>query len=147
VPRFRRGSHTGRPKTIFSPATKFQSDQNLRIQPTEIMITAKSLRLLALGFSLTTAVGFAASAGENWENLCAKCHAPDGSGSTKIGKKLKLKDYSDASVQAAIKDEDMVKAIKEGVTADGKERMKSFKGDLTDPEVADLVAYIRKLKK
>ena len=111
------------------------------------MITAKSLRLLVLGFSLTAAVGFAASASENWENLCAKCHAADGSGSTKIGKKLKLKDYSDAKVQATLKDEDMVKAIKEGVTEEGKEKMKSFKGDLSDPEVTDLVAFVRKMKK
>jgi mono/diheme cytochrome c family protein len=42
----------------------------------------------------------------------------------------------------------MVKAIKEGVKDEaGKERMKSFKDDLSDAEVNDLVAYIRKMKK
>jgi cytochrome c6 len=111
------------------------------------MITAKTLRLLALGFSLTTAVGFAASASENWENHCAKCHAADGSGSTKVGKKFKLKDYTDAKVQAALKDEDMTKAITDGVTEAGKEKMKSFKGDLSATEITDLVAFIRKMQK
>jgi hypothetical protein len=31
--------------------------------------------------------------------------------------------------------------------ADGKDRMKGFKDDLSDPEVTDLVAAIRKMKK
>jgi mono/diheme cytochrome c family protein len=99
--------------------------------------------LLALGASVT----FAAPASEIWTNQCAKCHGADGAGKTVIGKKLKLKDYSDAAVQAAIKDEDMVKAIKTGVKDEaGKDRMKAF-ADLTDADVSALVAYIRTFKK
>ena len=63
-----------------------------------------------------------------------------------MGKKLQVKDYTDAKVQADLKDADMFKSIKEGVTADGKERMKAFKDDLTDAEITDLVAYIRHMK-
>ena len=112
------------------------------------MKNIKTLALVSVLFPLTAGLGLAAPAADNWDNSCAKCHAPDGSGSTKVGKKLKLKDYTDAKVQAALKDEDIVKAITDGVKDDaGKDKMKGFKGDLTDPEVADLVAYIRKLKK
>ena len=111
------------------------------------MKTIQTIALVSGIFSLSAGLGYAATAAENWENSCAKCHAADGSGSTKIGKKLKLKDYSDAKVQAALKDEEMVKAINDGVTDAGKEKMKGFKGELSDPEVKDLVAFIRKLQK
>jgi cytochrome c6 len=106
-----------------------------------------ALTLLASTFAAAAAVGFSAPAADNWDNNCAKCHGADGSGSTKMGKKLKLKDYTDATVQADLKDEDMFKAIKEGVTENGKEKMKAFKDDLSDAEITDLVAYIRKMKK
>ena len=111
------------------------------------MKTIKTIALVSGIFSLSAGLGYAATAAENWENSCAKCHAADGSGTTKIGKKFKLKDYSDAKVQAALKDEDIAKAINDGVTDAGKEKMKGFKGELSDPEVKDLVAYIRKLQK
>jgi mono/diheme cytochrome c family protein len=109
----------------------------------------KSLALALLASSLVaaTSVGYAATAADNWDNNCAKCHGADGAGSTKIGKKLKLKDYTDAAVQTNLKDDEMVKAIKEGVSEGGKEKMKAFKDDLSDPEINDLVAYIRKMKK
>jgi cytochrome c553 len=90
-------------------------------------------------------LGLAAPAAENWENHCTKCHGEDGKGQTKVGKKLKLKDYTDAKVQAEMKDEDMIKATAEGVRdAAGKETMKGYKSELSAEEIKDLVAYIRK---
>jgi len=112
-----------------------------------LFVMKKYLALLASILVAAASYGYAATAADNWDNDCAKCHSADGSGTSKVGKKLKLKDYTDAAVQAAMKDEDMFKAIKEGVTADGKERMKAFKDDLSDAEITDLVAYIRKMKK
>jgi mono/diheme cytochrome c family protein len=106
-----------------------------------------ALALLASSLVAATAVGHAATAADNWDNNCAKCHGADGAGNTKIGKKLKLKDYTDAKVQADLKDDEMAKAIKEGISENGKEKMKAFKDDLSDAEITDLVAYIRKLKK
>jgi cytochrome c553 len=89
----------------------------------------------------------AAPVAENWENSCAKCHGADGKGQTKVGKKLGVKDYTDAKVQAALKDDEMTKAIVDGVKDKaGKETMKGFKGELSDQEVKDLVAYVRKFK-
>ncbi len=88
----------------------------------------------------------AAPVSENWENLCTKCHGADGKGETKIGKKLKLRDYTDAAVQAKMTDEEITKAITNGITDGGKEKMKAFGADLTKDEVKDLVGHIRKFK-
>ena len=106
-----------------------------------------ALALLASSLVAATAVGYAGTAADNWDSSCARCHGADGTGNTKMGKKNKIKDYTDAQVQTALKDDEMAKAIKEGVTdASGTEKMKAFKDDLSDAEVADLVAYIRKFK-
>lgn len=90
---------------------------------------------------------FAAPATENWENLCTKCHGADGKGQTKVGKKLQLKDYTDAKVQAEMKDDEMLKLITEGVTDQaGKEKMKAYKNELSEDEIKELVVFVRKLK-
>lgn len=100
---------------------------------------------ISLAFAGAALLSQAATASENWDNLCVKCHGADGKGQTKVGKKLKLKDYTDAKVQAEMKDEEMTKAITEGVSEGGKEKMKAFK-DLTPAEVKDLVAHVRAFK-
>lgn len=88
----------------------------------------------------------AADAKENWTKNCAKCHGEDGKGKTKMGEKLGVKDYTDAKVQAEMKDEKMLKAIKEGVKEDDKTKMKAF-SELSDDEMKALVAYVRAMKK
>ena len=105
-------------------------------------------RLLALAgaLALGASLSHAAPAAENWENACAKCHGADGKGQTKVGKKLNLKDYTDTKVQAEMKDDAMTKAIADGVFADGKEKMKAYKDELSADEIKDLVAYVRKFK-
>lgn len=90
---------------------------------------------------------YAADAKENWEKSCAKCHGPDGKGQTKMGQKLGIKDYTDAKVQDALKDDAAVKAIKEGLKdKDGKVLMKPTEG-LSDDEVKALVKHLRSFKK
>ena len=106
-----------------------------------------SIKIAAASLALTLATGaYAASAAENWDNSCASCHGADGKAATKQGKKLKIKDYTDAKVQAELKDDAMVKAILEGVKVEGKERMKAFKEDLSEADAKALVEYIRKFK-
>ncbi len=78
---------------------------------------------------------------------CAKCHGEDGKGETKMGKKLGAKDYTDAKVQAELKDEAAVKAVKDGLKdKEGKTLMKPAEG-ASDEEIKALVAYMRTLKK
>ncbi len=107
----------------------------------------KYIKHIALGTAMLAAAAFAlaAPAAENWSTLCAKCHGADGKGQTKIGKKLNLKDYTQADVQAKMTDEEIIKATSQGVMVDGKEKMKAFK-ELSDAELKELVAHIRKFK-
>lgn len=108
-----------------------------------------NIRTILAGGALAAiaAFAFAAPAAENWENHCTKCHGADGKGQTKAGRKLNVKDYTDAKVQAEMKDAEMVKATAEGVKdKNGKERMKAYKDELSPAEINDLVAYIRKFK-
>ena len=111
------------------------------------MKTSHALLIAGSAFALTTLIGNAAPVAENWENHCTKCHGDDGKGQTKAGKKLQLKDYTDAKAQAEMKDEEMTKAISDGIfDKAGKEKMKAYKDDLSAAEIADLVAYVRKFK-
>ena len=89
---------------------------------------------------------FAADAKSNWEDNCAKCHGAEGKGDTKMGKKLDIRDFTDAKVQAQFTDDDAFKAIKEGLKdSGGKTRMKAIEG-LSDDEIKALVQYVRGLK-
>jgi cytochrome c553 len=108
----------------------------------------KKLILPVAIMSLATALAAsAAGAKENWDTMCAKCHGADGKGQTNIGRRLGVKDYTDPQVQAALKDEAVVKAIKEGLKdKDGKILMKPTAG-LSDDEVNGLAAYMRAFKK
>ena len=108
----------------------------------------KKILLFVTLFGVAAAVSArAADAKENWDNLCAKCHGAEGKGDTKMGQKLGCKDFTDATVQAAIKDDAATKAIKEGLKSeDDKTLMKPF-DTLTDDEIKALVAYVHGLKK
>ena len=110
--------------------------------------TMKKVMLLVTLFGLAAALSAkAADAKENWDQLCAKCHGAEGKGDTKMGQKLGCKDFTDAKVQADMKDDAATKAIKEGLKSDeGRTLMKPF-DTLSDDEVKALVAYVRGLKK
>jgi cytochrome c6 len=111
------------------------------------MKTTAKLTAACVTLLVAAAVTSAAPVAENWENHCTKCHGEDGKGQTKAGKKLSVKDYTDAKVQAEMKDEDMLKSIVDGVfDKGGKEKMKAYKDELSAAESKELVAYIRKFK-
>ena len=107
-------------------------------------------KLIMLGvaaIALTAFTASAADAKETWTKSCAKCHGEDGKGQTKMGQKLGIKDYTDAKVQADLKDEAATKAIKEGLKdKEGKVLMKPAE-DLSDADIKALVAHVRAFKK
>ena len=107
----------------------------------------KMLLTGTMGFVLAGTLALsAADVKVNWDAQCAKCHGDDGTGKTKMGRKLKVKDYSDASVQAMMKDEDMFQAIKDGVKKDNKTVMQPAK-DMSEDDMKALVTYIRAMAK
>ena len=58
------------------------------------------LAALALASTATAQVDFVKDIQPVLEVHCTKCHGEDGRGQTKAGKKLDVKDYTDAKVQA-----------------------------------------------
>ncbi len=94
---------------------------------------------LALLIAAPAAFGDAA---EVYAKNCASCHGKDGTGSGTMGKKLKVKDYTDAKAQATFTDAEALKVILEG-----KDKMKGYKDKITAEEAAEQVKYVRAFKK
>jgi cytochrome c553 len=107
-------------------------------------------KLLVLGIAAMTVAALSARAEDaktTYANSCAKCHGAEGKGDTKMGQKLGAKDFTDAKVQADLKDDAAFKAIKEGLKdKDDKTLMKPAEG-LSDGDINGLVAYLRTFKK
>jgi cytochrome c553 len=107
----------------------------------------KKIILIAGVFGFAAALASAAEPKELWTASCARCHGADGKGQTNMGKRLNCKDYSDASVQAALTDDAAFKAIKEGFkTSEGKTVMRPAQ-NMSDDDIKGLVAYMRTFKK
>ena len=83
---------------------------------------------------------FAAEAPAVFKAKCAACHGADATGQTAVGKTMKIRNFHSAEVQKQ-SDEELTKII-----TDGKGKMPSFKGKLTNEEVASVVKFIRSLK-
>jgi len=102
--------------------------------------------LAALAVTATVTTTFAVDPGQNWEKLCVKCHGADAKGDTKMGKKLDIKDLTDAKFQASFTDDQAFKAIKEGIKDGDKIKMKAVEG-LSDDEIKAIVQHVRGFKK
>lgn len=100
--------------------------------------------VFTLALAMTSAAAIqAADVTALWDKHCVSCHAKDGSGNTKMGKKAEVKDYRDPKVQAEIKDDKAMQTVKEGIMEKGKERMKPYKDKLTDDEIKELIAHMK----
>ena len=106
-------------------------------------------KVLVLSVLVAAMASFSARADDaksNYEKECTKCHGADGKGETKMGKKLGAKDYTDAKVQAEMKDDAAFKSIKDGIKDGEKTLMKPAEG-LSDADIKALIAYMRTFKK
>jgi mono/diheme cytochrome c family protein len=125
--------------------------QELVIDPSSIDEQSDIMRKrIMYSLAILAAAAFIARAADGkavYEKDCAKCHGADGKGDTKMGKKLNAKDYTDAKVQAELKDGQAIKAVKEGLKDKaGKTLMKPAEG-LSDDDAKAVVAYMRTFKK
>lgn len=108
----------------------------------------KTLLLVTTGFLLVgTSTLRAADVAENWTKHCGSCHGADGTAKTKAGRMAGAKDLTVAAYQKQFTDEQLLQRLKDGVTDKGKEKMKPFKGTLTDDELKALVAKVRTFAK
>ena len=86
-----------------------------------------------------------------FQNVCATCHGPDGTGNGPAAASLnpKPRNYTDAAWQASVTDDELKKTILLGGQAVGKSPMMPGNPNLKDkPEVIDgLVAIVRSFGK
>jgi cytochrome c553 len=91
----------------------------------------------------------AQSAGEaasNYSNLCATCHGATGNGNGPAATALnpKPKDFADCKTMTKITDATLFKAIHGGGQTVGlSPMMPAWGGSLTEPQIRELVRYIR----
>ena len=71
---------------------------------------------------------------------CAMCHGPDGAGQTAVGKSMKVRDLRSADVQKQTAKE------LEAVVTNGKGKMPSYKGKLSEAEISAVVELIKTMK-
>ena len=103
----------------------------------------KSIRsrvVLAVAFSMVSAVGFAQSGEALYKAHCASCHGATGTPSAGMVKAMNMKAASDPEVKSMSADQ-MFDVVK-----NGKGKMKGFGGKLTDGQIKDVVTYFRTLK-
>jgi mono/diheme cytochrome c family protein len=92
------------------------------------------------------AAGNAAGGKELYTSLCTRCHGERGKGDGPDGATLatKPRDFTDRARMHALGDQELAAVIKEGGAARHLSKdMPPWGGVLQDPQIADLVAYIR----
>jgi len=82
-----------------------------------------------------------AAGGNVYAAQCVGCHGADGSGSTPIGKALKVQDLRKPEIKAK-KDEELAAVIDKG-----KGKMPPFMGKISAAQIGQVVDYIRSLAK
>jgi cytochrome c6 len=94
------------------------------------------IALVALMAASTMTTAFAQGA-DNYKAKCAMCHGADGLASGPAGKAMKVPPFSTSKLSEA----EMI-----AETKTGKGKMPAFAGKLTDPQIKEVVSYIKTLK-
>jgi mono/diheme cytochrome c family protein len=101
---------------------------------------------IALAFVFIAAACAAASCdaqtgADTYKAKCMMCHAADGTGSTPAGKSMGAIPFKTAALIKA-SDADLIAS-----TTYGKGKMPAYKSQLTAPQIAAVITYIRTLQK
>jgi mono/diheme cytochrome c family protein len=104
----------------------------------ERMRTA-AVALLAV---VLVAPAFAQAPGaDTYKAKCAMCHGADGLAATPMAKSMKVLSFKDPTMVSA-PDAQFIASTK-----NGKNKMPAYAGKLTDPQITDVIAFIRTLQK
>ena len=95
--------------------------------------------LVLLGLAMIARPAMADDAEALYKSKCQMCHGADGKGSP-AGQKMGVRDFHSPEV-AKESDAELFK-----ITKEGKGKMPKQEGKLTDEQIKQLIAYIRKLK-
>ena len=98
--------------------------------------------LVAVMAATTMSTAYAQAAGaDTYKAKCAMCHGADGAGNPSMVKAMGVKSFASPEIAKA-SDADLI-----AVTKNGKGKMPAYAGKLTDPQIKDVVSYIRTLEK
>jgi mono/diheme cytochrome c family protein len=78
---------------------------------------------------------------DTYKAKCAMCHGADGLAATPMAKSMKVLSFKDPTMVSA-SDAQFIAS-----TTNGKGKMPAYTGKLTDPQIKDVIAYIRTLQK
>ena len=101
---------------------------------------------LAIGADAFCAAPDLATAKDNYNTFCSKCHGPAGQGNGPAAATLHTqpRNYTDCAKMSKISDDTLFKAIKNGGASVGlSAEMPSWSAGLDDDEIHGLVAYVR----
>jgi mono/diheme cytochrome c family protein len=97
--------------------------------------------VILLAASLAGPAFAEAPGADTYKAKCAMCHGADGLATTAMAKNLKVLSFKDPT---------MIKASDAQFTAstkNGKGKMPAYTGKLTDPQIKDVISFIRTLQK
>lgn len=97
--------------------------------------------ILGLTATLITPAFAQDSGADTYKTKCLMCHGADGLGMTPAGKALKAVSFKTPALIKA-SDVELMTAVK-----NGKNKMPSYAGKLTDAQIKSVVGYIRTLQK
>jgi mono/diheme cytochrome c family protein len=92
---------------------------------------------LAVTLALSASAAMAQAGADTFKAKCAMCHGADGLAQTGAGKAMHV-----PSVKEFKAGDDLV-----AITTDGKGKMPAYKGKLTDPQIKEVVGYLKSLGK
>lgn len=78
---------------------------------------------------------------DTYKAKCVLCHGADGLAATPMAKSMKVLSFKDPAMVSAT-DAQFIAS-----TTNGRGKMPGYSGKLTDPQIKDVVAYIRTLQK
>ena len=113
------------------------------IENTKKILAIIAIACIAAFVSTRSSAGTAvapADAAATFKSKCASCHAANGSGQTRAGKAMKLKDLRSAEVRS-MSDEQLY-----AIVSKGKGKMPGYEKSLGADTCKALVAYVKQLK-
>jgi mono/diheme cytochrome c family protein len=103
-----------------------------------IRVVRASFVLVAIPFLFTAPLRAQGDAASLYKTKCGVCHAPDGSGSTSMGKQMQTPDLRSDEVQKQTEAQ-----LIDAITSGKGKKMPAYKGKLTDDQIMQLASYIR----
>jgi cytochrome c6 len=99
------------------------------------------ITLAAILAASTTAAFAQGSGADTYKSKCSMCHGADGLATGPMGKSMSIPAFNSPAIVKA-SDVDLF-----AITKNGKGKMPAYAAKLTDPQIKDVVAYIRTLQK